>query len=88
MSTKIVSGSLLCPFCPQVHIELGRLSEDETVSIPTALRRIIGRGPRNTLRLECGHNVYVLPPLRSAQEEVTLSTGETIRGKFPLLEAA
>jgi hypothetical protein len=85
MNARVVSGEILCEYCPSEHIELGRTENGETVTMPTALRRIVGHGPNNTLKLECSHNVYVLPPLRSAQEWVQFESGEVLQnGHLPV----
>jgi hypothetical protein len=80
---KIVSGEVLCEYCPGERIALGDVN-GEPVTMPTQLRRIVGRGPCGTLMLECGHYVYVLG-LRSAQETVTLADGTTVvNGHLPV----
>jgi hypothetical protein len=82
--SKIISGEVLCEYCPGERIELGKAENGETISMPTQLRRIVGRGPMNTLMLDCGHYVYVLG-LRSAQETITFDDGSVLQnGHLPV----
>ena len=85
MSARVVTGEILCEYCPGERIELGRTENGEVVTMPTALRRIVGHGANNTLRLECGHCVYKLPPLLSAQEHVEFEDGSVLQnGHLPV----
>jgi hypothetical protein len=75
---KKLDGELLCTSCPGPRIELGvikpikvegigEMGRTETVSIPTTLRRIVGRCGTDGYKLECGHCIHPLV-FYSAQE--------------------
>lgn len=60
-----------------------RVSDETVFSIPTKLRRVVQKFPDGRCRLECGHQRMAMP-LVSAQEQITLSTGEVVHGHLPV----
>jgi hypothetical protein len=74
---KTILGQVLCRYCNEPHIKVGEV-DGEPVTIPTALRDIVGREP-GFYTLRCGHRYLGLAGLLSAQEWVRLDDG-TILG--------